>query len=68
MLCAKRRRVRGRFIKLKIVKENNEITKKQYENELLNNNKIYPARMLISLGVTDPIPNEVKKEVRRIII
>lgn len=55
-------------IRLKELYENNEITKKQYENELLNNNKIYPARMLISLGVTDPIPNEVKKEVRRIII
>lgn len=55
-------------IRLKEQYEKNEITKKQYENELLNNNKIYPARMMISLGVTDPIPNEVKKEVRRIII
>lgn len=55
-------------IRLKEKCDNNEITKKEYENELLNNNKIYPARMMISLGITDPIPNEVKREVRRIII
>jgi hypothetical protein len=55
-------------IKLKELYDNDIITKKQYEDEILNNNKIYPARMLISLGVSDPIPKEIKNEVRRIII